>query len=109
MRVVTHTMRGRSIWAWGWRDRFPDAGARAGLVLLTRAMLPAAEPAVRPLPPAHDGAPEVPAPRVAVPAELAELATQAPRDRAMCTRGRAFPDQLAGFAGDYAGAPDLVA
>jgi alkyldihydroxyacetonephosphate synthase len=109
MRVVTHTMRERSIWAWGWRDKFPDAAARAGLVQLTRAMLPGAEPAVRALPAAHDGAPDVPAPRVAVPAELAELATQAPRDRAMCTRGRAFPDQLAGFAGDYAAAPDLVA
>jgi alkyldihydroxyacetonephosphate synthase len=110
MRSVTHTMRERSIWAWGWRDKFPDAAARAGLVQLTRAMLPGSEPALRPLPPAHDhGVPEVPAPSVAVPDALAEIATQSPRDRAMCARGRAFPDQLAGFASDYAGAPDLVA
>ncbi|HSR96831.1 MAG TPA: FAD-binding oxidoreductase, partial [Kofleriaceae bacterium] len=107
---MTHTTRERSIWAWGWRDKFPDAAARAGLIHLTRAMLPGSEPALRPLPPAHDGgAPEVPAPAVAVPEALAGIATQAPRDRAMCARGRAFPDQLAGFASDYAGAPDLVA
>src|SRR4029079_15953544 len=46
---------------------------------------------------------------VAMPDALAGFATAAPRDRAMCTRGRAFPDLLAGVAGDYAGAPDLVA
>jgi len=109
MRVVTHSMRERSIWAWGWRDKFPDAAARAGMVQLTRAMLPSAEPAVRPLPPGHDGAPDVPPPAVAMPDALAGFATAAPRDRAMCTRGRAFPDLLAGFAGDYAAAPDLVA
>jgi alkyldihydroxyacetonephosphate synthase len=73
-------------------------------------MLPGAEPALLPLPPAHDGgAPDLPPPAVGMPEALAEIATQAPRDRAMCARGRAFPDQLAGFANDYAGAPDLVA
>jgi alkyldihydroxyacetonephosphate synthase len=109
MRVVTHGTRERSIWAWGWRDRFPDATARAGMVQMSRALLPGAEPAVRPLPPGHDGEPELPPPAVAVPDTLAAFASQAPRDRAMCTRGRAFPDLLAGFAGDYAGAPDVVA
>src|SRR5215470_9847072 len=109
MRCVTHTPRERSIWAWGWRDRFPDAAARAGMIQLVRAMLPAAAPALRPLPPGHDGAPDVPAPAVGVPEALAEFATQAPRDRAMCTRGRSFPDLVAGFANDYAGALDLVA
>ncbi|TMQ03707.1 MAG: FAD-binding oxidoreductase [Deltaproteobacteria bacterium] len=101
--------RSRSLWAWGWRDRFPDAAARGGLVQLARALLPGAEPALQALPPGHDGEPEVPPPAVAVPDALAAFATQAPRDRAMCTRGRAFPDLIAGFAGDYAGAPDLVA
>ncbi len=109
MRGVTHGTRERSIWAWGWRDRFPDAAARAGLAQLTRAMLPGAEPALRPLPPGHDGAPDVPPPAVAIPEALADFATAAPRDRAMCNRGRAFPDLIAGFAGDHAGAPDLVA
>ena len=48
-------------------------------------------------------------PRVAIPDELAAFAAQAPRDRAAHPRGRAFPDLVAGFAGDYAGAPDLIA
>src|SRR5215470_17835664 len=109
MRSVTHGTRERSIWAWGWRDRFPDAAARAGLVQLTRAMLPGGEPVLRPLPPGHDGAPDVAPPAVVIPGALADFATAAPRDRAMCTRGRAFPDLIAGFAGDYAGAPDVVA
>ncbi|HEY0194300.1 MAG TPA: FAD-binding oxidoreductase [Kofleriaceae bacterium] len=106
---MTHSTRERSLWAWGWRDKFPDDAARGGLAQLARAMLPGAQPALRALPPEHDGAaPAVPAPRVGVPPALAAFASQAPRDRARCTRGRAFPDLLAGFASDYAGAPDLV-
>jgi alkyldihydroxyacetonephosphate synthase len=109
MRGVTQTTRERSIWAWGWRDKFPDAAARAGMVQLVRAMLPGSEPALRPLPPAHDhGVPDVPAPAVAIPVPLVDIATQAPRDRALCSRGRSFPDLVAGFGNDYAGAPDLV-
>lgn len=98
--------RERSIWAWGWRDRFPDPAARAGLTQLVRALLPSAVPSVRALPPE---APNVGAARVAIPAELAAFSSQDPRDRAMRSRGRALPDLVAGFAGDYAGAPDLVA
>ena len=98
--------RERSIWAWGWRSKFPDDGARAGMVQLARALVPSAQPALRPLPELE---PNVPAPAVAVPPALEAFASQAPRDRAMRSRGRAFPDLVAGFAGDYAGAPDLVA
>jgi alkyldihydroxyacetonephosphate synthase len=97
--------RERSLWAWGWSDKFPDDNARNGLVQLARALVPSTTPALRPLP----GEPDVPAPRVAVPDALAGFASQAPRDRASHTRGRAFPDLVAGFAGDYGGAPDLVA
>lgn len=105
MQAVTPGTRERSIWAWGWRDKLPDDAARAGLCQLVRALLPAATPAVRPYP---ADLPEVGAPRIAIPASLAALATQAPRERAMHSRGRAFPDLVAGFAGDHAGAPDLV-
>jgi alkyldihydroxyacetonephosphate synthase len=97
--------RQRSLWAWGWRDRFPDDAARAGLVQLARALVPAAQPSVRPLPAEE---PTVLA-GAAVPAELAAFATAEPRDRAAHTRGRAFVDLVAGFAGDHAGAPDVVA
>src|SRR5580704_15002312 len=96
--------RARSLWAWGWADKLPDDAARAGLVQLARALMPAAQPALRALPPDEPG---VPAPRVAIPDELVEFSGQDPRDRAIHTRGRAFPDLVAGFAGDFAGAPDL--
>ncbi len=98
--------RERSLWAWGWRDKFPDDTARAGLVQLARVLLPAAAPALRALP---AETPVVPAPRVAIPDQLAAFASQPPHERAAHTRGRAFPDLVAGFAGDYAGAPDLIA
>ncbi len=97
--------RTRSLWAWGWNDRFPDEAARGGLAQLARVLVPAAAPALRPMP---DDEPVVPAPRVAIPTALAAFASQAPRDRASHTRGRALPDLIAGFAGDYRGAPDLV-
>ncbi len=98
-------MRERSLWAWGWADKFPDAPARAGIAQLARALVPGVEPALRALPPDE---PDVPAVRVAIPRELADIATQAPRDRAIHARGRAFPDLVAGLAGDFAGAPELV-
>ena len=107
---MTHSTRERSVWAWGWQDKFPDAAARSQLIQLARASVPGAAPALRALPAAHDdGVPAVAAPAVAIPAAVAAFATAAPRDRAMCTRGRGFPDLIAGFAGDYAGAPDFVA
>ncbi len=103
---MTQTTRERSIWAWGWQDRFPDDAARTGLTQLIRAILPRGTAALRPLPSAD---PVIAAPAAAVPAELAGFTSQSPRDRAMHSRGRAFPDLVAGFAGDYAGAPELVA
>ncbi|HEU0034602.1 MAG TPA: FAD-binding oxidoreductase [Kofleriaceae bacterium] len=103
---MAENTRERSIWAWGWRDRFPDAGSRTGLGHMVRALLPTARPETR-TPPADE--PVLAAPRVAIPDALAACATQAPRDRALKARGRAFPDLVAGFAGDYRGAPDLVA
>ncbi len=102
--MTDHT-RERSVWAWGWRSKFPDEAARTGLAQLGRALVPAAQPALRPLP--SDELTVAP-PAVVVPPALAAFASQEPRDRAMRTRGRAFPDLVAGFAGDYTGAPDLV-
>ena len=106
MRRVTHPNRERSIWAWGWRDKFPDDRARAGLVQVARALLPGAAPEVQAPPPEE---PVVPAAAIAIPDALAGIASQAPRARVMCSRGRAFPDLLAGFRGDHAGAADVVA
>ena len=98
--------RQRSLWAWGWRDKFPDEAARKGLVQMVGALVPSAAPALRTLP---SDEPAVGAPVVAIPDALADIATQAPRERATHTRGRAFLDLVAGFAGDYAAAPAVVA
>lgn len=103
---MTEAIRERSIWAWGWRDRWPDAAARDGLAAMVRALLPAARPSPRALPPDE---PAVPDAAVSIPDPIAACSTAAARDRAIHARGRAFPDLVAGFAGDYAGAPDLVA
>jgi alkyldihydroxyacetonephosphate synthase len=98
--------RQRSLWAWGWQDKFPDDDARKGMAQMVGAFVPTAKPALRALPSSE---PQVGEARVAIPDVLAAFATQRPYDRAARTRGRAFPDLLAGFAGDYAGAPDVVA
>ncbi len=93
------------MWAWGWREKFPDDAARAGLSQLARVLVPHAVTALRPLPPDE---PEVPVPTVSIPEALAAFSSQAPRDRAMRSRGRAFPDLVLGFANDFAGAPAVV-
>jgi alkyldihydroxyacetonephosphate synthase len=98
--------RERSIWAWGWRDKFPDDAARKGIAQLVQLMVPGVQPALRTLP---SGEPAVPAAAIGIPDALAAFATQEPRTRASRARGRAFPDLAAGFAGDYTGAPDVVA
>ena len=103
---MTQRTRERSLWAWGWREKFPDDAARTGLTQLARVLVPQAVTALRPLPPDE---PDVPAATVGVPDALAAFSSQAPRDRAMRTRGRAFPDLVAGYANEYAGAPALVA
>lgn len=97
--------RARSLWGWGFSDKQPDSAARAALGSVARALLPHAEPRLLPLPPDE---PALAAPAVPVPSALAELCSQAPRDRAAHRRGRAYPDLVAGLAGDYRGAPDLV-
>ncbi|HEY4238518.1 MAG TPA: FAD-binding oxidoreductase [Kofleriaceae bacterium] len=98
--------RARSTWAWGWADKFPDEATRRGLIPLAAALVPGAAPALRPLPSDEVLVHDAP---VAIPAPLAAFATQDPRERALHTRGRAFPDLVAGFAGDFAGAPAIVA
>jgi alkyldihydroxyacetonephosphate synthase len=96
--------RQRSLWAWGWQDKFPDETARTGMIAMAGAFVPGVAPALRPLP---SDEPDVP-PGVAIPDALASFASQAPRERASHTRGRSFVDLVRGFAGDYRGAPDLV-
>ena len=100
----------KSLWAWGDAERFPDDDARRGLARAARALTGGAEPTLRPLP--RDDDARVPPARVAAaaaPAALAELVSDGPRDRAAHAYGRGYPDLVRGFAGDFSGAPDLIA
>ena len=103
--------RRRSLWGWGFADRFPDEAQRQGLSQLVRLLLPHSQPALRPLPVEDEAALAHSVPRTAVvaPAALAHLCSASPLDRASHRRGKAYPDLIAGFAGDYHGAPDLIA
>lgn len=101
--------RRRSLWGWGFTDRFPDDAARTGLSQLVRLLLPHSQPALRPLPTEDASSLDVPPPRAAAPAAIAALCSASPLDRASHRRGKAYPDLVAGFAGDYRGAPDFVA
>lgn len=51
----------------------------------------------------------LPAPRVPVPAELADFTTDEPATRAEHTWGKSYVDRVRGYRGDYSAAPDLVA
>jgi alkyldihydroxyacetonephosphate synthase len=104
--------RRRSLWAWGWADKLPDAAARRGLAQVAHALLgprSGSDAVVEAPGPDDDAAPLVPAARVGVPPALADLASADPHDRAAHTHGRGYLDLVRGCAGDYACAPDLVA
>jgi len=99
--------RARSLWAWGWADRFPDDDARRGIAQHVAAVLGIAEPALRPAP-TFEGI-RMPEPRVTVPAELAAFVTGDRLERAMHAHGKGYRDVARAFAGDFSGAPDAVA
>lgn len=100
--------RPRSLWHWGYTDRFPSEKSRretaddvASLLQLETAL------PLLPLPRPEDA--RVPAPRITVPPALAAFASAEPLDRAMHTYGRGYPDLVRAFGGDFAPAPDFVA
>lgn len=97
----------KSLWAWGDADRFPDEAARRRLAQTARLLTGGVEPTLRPLPRDQDARVSE-ARTVELPAALAALASTEPRDRAAHAYGRAYPDLVRGFAGDFGAAPDLV-
>lgn len=101
------SQRARSHWGWGYADRFPeDEGLRAigGHVQTTLAFAP---PVVRR--PREPDAIALPSPKVTPPEALWSFCTTSARDRLTHTYGRAWRDQVRGFMGDFAAAPDCVA
>ena len=96
-----------SFWGWGFEERFPDAAALASLSARVAAALGVEPPAPRPLPRLADAS--LPEPRLAVPPGLADFCGGDREARVRHTYGRSYRDQVRGFAGDFRGAPDLVA
>jgi alkyldihydroxyacetonephosphate synthase len=101
------TTRERSLWGWGWADRFPDDEARKGIAQQAAAVLGIAPPAPRP-PPTLESI-SMPEAGVAAPAELAAIVTTDRRERALHTHGKSYRDLARAFAGDFTRAPDAVA
>ena len=52
---------------------------------------------------------DLPAPRLAPPAALAEFSTSEPYDRAAHAYGKSYPDYVRAMLGEFAAAPDVVA
>jgi alkyldihydroxyacetonephosphate synthase len=89
-----------SRWHWGVHERYPSRAAREAMAdqlgaILGLTGLEAREPLE----------PRLPQRRVEV--DLPWASTE-DRERMLHARGKAFPDQLAGFEGDFSTAPDAV-
>ncbi len=98
--------RARSVWGWGYADRFPPAAARRQVGAMVSAATGVGR--LEPEEPVAEDAISLAAPRVSVPAELAEFATDARHERLSHTHGRGYRDLIRGFRGDFTLAPDLV-
>jgi alkyldihydroxyacetonephosphate synthase len=99
--------RARSLWGWGFADRFPDRAARRSLAQQVGALLGARELEVRE--PVSPESLALPSPRALPTAELAAFSTSAILERARHCYGKGYRDLVRGFGGDYASAPDFVA
>ena len=96
-----------SFWGWGYAERFPDEAALRALAERVAALLGIAPPPPRPAP-RIEGA-TLPASRLGVPASLSPFCDATAEARVRHAYGKSFRDQVRGFAGDFRGAPDLVA
>jgi alkyldihydroxyacetonephosphate synthase len=105
--ATEHDPRERSLWAWGWADRFPDDEARRAIAMHAAAVLGIEPPALR-TPPTLETV-RMPEPSVAPPPELATFCSTSRRDRAMRAHGKSYRDIARAFAGDFGEAPDFVA
>jgi alkyldihydroxyacetonephosphate synthase len=102
--VTERAGRTRSFWHWGYEDALPGEDERRSLGAQVAFLLGVDPLEPGPLP--SRAAVRVRAPRVADP-RLA-FATQDEDARILSAHGRAFPDLLRGFEGDFRHAPDLV-
>jgi alkyldihydroxyacetonephosphate synthase len=97
----------RSFWGWGVESGAVGVEERGGLEALLAMRLGVS--GFSPVAPPSLEAIRLPQARVAPPASLAPIVSQAPRDRAAHTYGKAYRDIVRGLAGDFSAAPDAVA
>ncbi|MCO4771417.1 MAG: FAD-binding oxidoreductase [Deltaproteobacteria bacterium] len=96
-----------SIWGWGEADRFPEAEHRSAMGQWASALLGFSTGAPREPVPAE--ALELRPSRVSPPTALQSLCSTTVRDRAAHSYGKAYPDLVRGFRGEYPHPPDVVA
>jgi alkyldihydroxyacetonephosphate synthase len=101
-------MRARNHWGWGWEDKFPDDGMRAGLAAQANAFLGAGTATPGALPSIAQAIDRLHAPRIEPPAAIAKFCDASADSRIRHTYGKAYRDQLRGFRGDFSPAPDFV-
>ena len=101
------SQRTRKFWGWGVEGEGPSAEQAGRIAALLGARFGIDVPAARPAP--RIGEIALRAPRVAAPAALAALCSDAPVDRAGHTYGKSFRDIVRGLDRDFANPPDLVA
>ncbi len=101
-------MTARNFWGWGAAARLPSADLSLMLAGALGARLGESRELVVAEPP-DLAAIELEAPRVALPATLADVVSEDREERVRHTYGRAYPDILRGFRGDFRVAPDFVA
>ena len=99
--------RRESFWGWGWEHKFPGPEERKNIGQQAKQVLGLEDLEVME-PPRIDDV-ELAEPNIGPPDELADICTVAPRARARHTYGRAYPDIVRGFHGQFDGPPDFVA
>jgi alkyldihydroxyacetonephosphate synthase len=98
----------RNFWGWGDESQALSSDERAAFKALL-AMRLGADAFDEMTPPALDAI-QLPRPTIdAPPASLGAILSQATRDRASHTYGKAYRDVMRGLAGDFSAAPDAVA
>ncbi|MCA2981198.1 MAG: FAD-binding oxidoreductase, partial [Myxococcaceae bacterium] len=89
---------GRHAWGWGLEER----------ALPLDEVRPRVEPFFGERAERQGAPPRLPAPRVEVPAAVQAFASAADDARAAHAMGKAYPDRVRGFRGDFSTAPDVV-
>ncbi|MBV9410855.1 MAG: FAD-binding oxidoreductase, partial [Acidimicrobiia bacterium] len=99
--------RRRSWWGWGWEDEALSADQVASLGAAVASRLGLADVSARPAP--SLASLDLPPPRLAPPATLADICSSDVEARASHTYGKSFRDVVRAFSGQLSTPPDVVA